>query len=118
MFPEQQEISSSKPENVFVIENRPRGLLIRAARDNLTRQQKANFIRYLATEGYIPDHYAKGSRIDTKDEWETTWIIDRFLEIRPQRAQHQTLRRILFMVVGATLFWFVLMTFTVLGALS
>ena len=55
--PERFELYIPDLDNHLLIENNEGGVVIRAARDNLSDKRKTYFIRHLAAEGFIPDRY-------------------------------------------------------------
>jgi len=115
IFPEQRKLSSANPENLLVIENRPDNVIIRAARNNFSPQQKAYFIRYLAAEGYIPDHFQWFTDPEMEFHRGIDWIVDRSAAVDegpPRRALRQIVRCIFY----AALAWLALMSFAFLNA--
>jgi len=69
---ERHEFYISDLDNHILIENSVDGVVIRATRDNFPAHRKAFFVRHLAVEGYIPDHY----------EWFSDTADDGFLGVR------------------------------------
>jgi hypothetical protein len=75
-IPERVELSTACPENFLLIENHAQEVLIRAARDNFSSQQKLFFIRYLAAEGYIPENYQSLASCQSELESRIKWLVN------------------------------------------
>lgn len=57
--PSVYEFFTQAPENMIRVETRPDGEVhITLAVDNFSEQRRAYFVRELAAEGFIPDHYS------------------------------------------------------------
>src|ERR1041385_6921850 len=86
---------------------------IRAARNNISAQRKAAFVRQLATEGFIPDSYQWFD--DSCGDCGLSWIVD-YSWLRNQRVvlaqSNRFMKRLL---LGAVAVWLVLMGATVLN---
>src|SRR5947207_4035733 len=93
IFPGQQRFSSAHPENLLVIENRPGAVIIQTARDNFSPRQKVYFIRYLAAEGFIPEHYQWFADAEIPHQSGVEWIVECPVA-NPQESAHQALRQI------------------------
>jgi len=115
IFPGQQRFSSAHPENLLVIENRPRTVIIQAERDNFSPPQKAYLIRYLAAEGFIPDRYQWFVDPQITHQSGVEWIIEGTVA-NPRESAHQALRQILRLIFCLSLVWLVLMSFAFLNA--
>jgi hypothetical protein len=107
--PEKAELSLQNPENLVLVENSGDGVVIRAARDNLSERKKAWLIRYLAAEGFISDEFE-----DFRTNWtgtSITWVVDqswiRHRIIRLQRVD----RFLIQLFVSASVLWLALMIF-------
>src|SRR4026209_2345193 len=75
--PEKAELSLRNPENLILVENNDDGVIIRAARDNLSERGKACFIRYLAAEGFISDEFESFGKSGSRHTTSITWLIAR-----------------------------------------
>jgi hypothetical protein len=51
------EFLQRRPDCVLRVENHETGIRIRATRDVFSARDKEFFVRHLAAEGFIPDHY-------------------------------------------------------------
>jgi|SRR6516165_10449651 hypothetical protein len=110
-FPKRVELSFSRPENQFLIENHADGVRIQAARDNLSAQQKLFFVRYLAAEGYIPERYQWFADPQSGAYSGLEWNVDNSWLARTDEAQRRALRQIVRVLWCATLLWLALMSF-------
>jgi len=116
-FPKRVELSLSRPENQFLIENHADGVRIRAARDNLTAQQKLFLIRYLAAEGIISERYQWFA--DPEDCYSgLQWSVDSSWCLSAVGSQPRALRQILRVLACATLLWAALLSFAFISARS
>src|SRR3954470_18010644 len=75
--PKKAELYLQNPENLILVENTEDGVIIRAARDNFSKQRKLLFIRYLAAEGYILDEFQNFGKSARHDSLSIIWAIDR-----------------------------------------
>ena len=62
-------------DEVVVVENRPARVVITVRRDGLTEPAKAQLIRRLAAEGFIPDHYQWFSATAPEGVFNLTWTV-------------------------------------------
>ncbi len=95
--------STHNPENFIIIENRRKGVVIRAAQNNFSPRRKAFLIRQLAAEGYIPDRYEQV----TEEAWDRTlvWVVDRSLLMLGREAARRTRRAMQRLIVGGCALW-------------
>jgi hypothetical protein len=75
-FPKKARFHRRHPENFILVQNNKDGVLIRASHDNFSDPRKAAFIRELAAEGFIPDHYQWFSDPSANNYLGIKWIID------------------------------------------
>ena len=75
-LPKRAEFHCMQPENYILVQNHKDGVMIRATSDNFSEQRKAAFIRELAAEGFIPDHYQWFLDADASNYLAIKWIID------------------------------------------
>ncbi len=115
-FPELFELSIRRPENHLLIENRADTVFIRAARDNFSPREKRFFVRYLATEGYIPPRYRWFSECEETGYSRLTWSIDGFREPPLAEVRRKAVRQVLRAILGAGLVWLALMIYAFLQA--
>src|SRR5229473_5715027 len=105
----QYEFNSQQPENYILVENRQDGVVIRAARKNFSDERKSMFIREIAAEGFIPDHFQWFSDPDANGFTGVKWIIDSsWLRIHAA-VRRESERRFFQMIGSATLLWLVVM---------
>jgi hypothetical protein len=108
-FPRRVKFHQKNPENFILVENDRNKARIRAAFDNFTEARKIYFIKELAAEGFIPDHYQWFSDPNADGYFGIPWIIDdSWLEVDRAGTQRTEMlcRRMLFL---ACLLWVVLM---------
>ena len=75
-LPKRAEFHCRQPDNYILVQNHKDGVMIRATSDNFSEQRKAAFIRELAAEGFIPDHYQWFLDADASNYLAIKWIID------------------------------------------
>ena len=97
--PQRTEFYQVFSDNLILVENQEGGVLIRAARQNFSERRKALFIRELAAEGFIPDHYQYFSDTDGCSFFGVRWIVEiSWIEMPPEvnrTAQRRSLVRFL-----------------------
>jgi hypothetical protein len=76
VVPARAEFFFRKPDNMILVENAGGEVTIRAAQDNFSARRKALFIRELAIEGFIPDHFQWFTDSDLTGLFGIKWIID------------------------------------------
>lgn len=116
VVPRRVELTLSRPDNHFRIENHRDGVCIRAARDDLSEKEKLLFVRYLAAEGYIPDLYQWFSGPMAGCYSGLEWIVDTSRNTSTDRARHMALRQIVRVLWCAALLWLALMSFAFVHA--
>ncbi|MDB6123136.1 MAG: hypothetical protein JWQ71_2129 [Pedosphaera sp.] len=75
-FPKRVTFHQKNPENFILVENNKNRAMIRAAFDNFSEARKVYFIKELAAEGFIPDHYQWFSDPDSDGYFGVRWIVD------------------------------------------
>ena len=106
--PKHTEFFHRKPENFLFIENREDGVIIRAAHDNFSEERKFKFIRELAAEGFIPDHFQWFADRSTDGMPRVKWLIDDSWIKSRQPLEHNTDRFVLRLFLTASVLWLVL----------
>jgi hypothetical protein len=110
-FPRRAEFHQYNPENFILVENDKNGAVIRAAVDNFSGARKICFIKELAAEGFIPDHYQWFSDPDADGYLGIKWIVDdSWLKTDGERTRKTELL-CRGMLLLACILWVVLMTF-------
>lgn len=110
--PEKAELSLRNPENLILIENSGDGVVIRAARDNLSERKKAWLIRYLAAEGFISDEF-EDFRTDDWTGASIIWVVDQSW-LRRKIAHLQRVDRFMIQLfVSVSVLWLALMAFAI-----
>jgi hypothetical protein len=62
-------------DTLVLVEDAEDRVIIRATRNSFSDRRKTHFIRRLAAEGFIPDHYQWTSSVDS--EWsQVCWMVD------------------------------------------
>ena len=106
--PNQFEFHFPDLDNSVLVETSEDSVTIRAVRDNFSERRKRTFIRHLAAEGFIPDHYRWFC--GTEDCSSVKWVRDcSWLKLDSRRTWRgrQFMRRLL--LCGALL-WLILMS--------
>jgi hypothetical protein len=112
--PEKARLSLQNPENLILVENNDDGVVIHAARDNLSDCGKACFIRYLAAEGFISDEFEGFGKSGSRRTTSITWVVEQ------QRIQRQSTRLeradrfMIRLLTSASALWLALMAFAFL----
>jgi hypothetical protein len=91
----------------ILVEDLEDGVVIRASRDSFSKRRKQNFIRELATEGFIADCF----------QWSgagVRWLVDASLARQRQDIRARADRFMLRLGAGAMLLWVALMVVAVL----
>jgi len=70
------ELYDLRRDNLLRVENRGDCVVIRAARSNVSAASKESFIRYLATEGFVPEQCQWNSSELSPSLPEVTWVAD------------------------------------------
>src|SRR5882724_12446521 len=91
-------------KTLLVVERADDQVIIRASRNTFSARHKIHFLRFLATEGFIPDRYQRISSFDA--EWaQVCWLVD-FSCARNRLGNPTRTRKIMFRVLGwAVLLW-------------
>jgi hypothetical protein len=98
------------------VEQADNQVVIRATRDTFSARRKASFIRELAAEGFIPDHYYWFNAIGDTQGRTIRWSVDlSWLKISPELTA-ATRRFVLRLFGSATLLWVALMAMVFLRA--
>jgi hypothetical protein len=98
------------PQNILKVESGPGRVRIRASRDNFSERDKEFFVRHLADEGFIPDHFrwagfgenCRSSAVQWEVEFEPQ--TDGKTAPRPGTAANAFMRRLL---AGALVLWLI-----------
>ena len=114
--PEQARLFTRDPENSILVENSADGVTIRAARDNFCPRKRFYFIRYLASEGYIPSRFERICERGSDVVSGVRWFVDPSRFMPSESAQKQTNRFMLRLIIGASLLWLALMALAFLHA--
>jgi hypothetical protein len=99
------EFSTHNPENLIIIENSGKVVIIRAAYDNFSPRRKAFLIRQLAAEGYIPDQFESYSEDEFCRLPGLIWTIDRSLLILSAEAIRHSTQFMQRLIMGSCLLW-------------
>jgi len=70
------ELYDLRRDNLLRVENRRDCVVIRAARSNVSAASKESFIRYLATEGFVPEQCQWNSNELSQSLPEVNWVTD------------------------------------------
>jgi hypothetical protein len=85
------EFLTRRPENYLRVENKQNGVVIRMIQNNFTPARMSAFVRYLAAEGFIPEHYRWFSDPDSGSGLSVRWVHDSsWAERECQAAQKQS----------------------------
>jgi len=98
-----------------LVENHCDGVIVRAS-CNVSERRKAKFIRHLAAEGHIPDHYQWCAETASSPSSHVQWIVDSsWLGIPPELTRRTTrfMRRL---IIGGVVLWVALFALIVLLA--
>ncbi len=104
-IPKRAEFYFRRPDNLILVENGERGVVIRATHDNFSPLRKSLFIRELASEGFIPDHFQWFSENDGADSagLGVHWIIDSsWVRVHPSQQRRVALRILLIYIIAST----------------
>src|SRR5581483_2600426 len=113
--PKRFEFSSSNRENDILVENHPDGVVVHAARANISPRQKSYLIRHLAAEGFIPERYRWVDPSQPESGSGLRWVVDASWMSDCAR-QRRAFRQILRLIFWAGLFGLGLMIFAFLQA--
>jgi hypothetical protein len=108
-LPNSIEFYHHQPKNLLRIERDADGLVVRAACNNFSEKRKSFFIRELAAEGFIPDHYRWSSESDAGGLPGVRWIVDASWVCVPAAVQRQAERRCVKIFLIAGLSWLLVM---------
>ena len=112
--PQKAELPLQNPKNLILVENSADGVVIRAARDNLSERDKACFIRYLAAEGFISDEFESFGRSGAGRTTSLTWLVEQNWA-RHQRGQLERVERFMIqLLISASALWLALFAFALL----
>jgi len=111
LLPEPQVFEFYYPDvdTLVQVEDRQDAVIVRATRDTFSDRRKARFIRELAAEGFIPDHYRWFSSDKLQPYLGVHWLIDRSWVRLPKAALAETSRIMRFLLAGGILLWLALM---------
>jgi hypothetical protein len=112
--PQKAQLHLRNPNNLILLENNVDGVVIRAARDNLSERAKACFIRYLAAEGFISDEFKSFGKSGSHHTTSITWVVEQ----NCARRQHSRLQRVerfmIQLLISASALWLALLAFALL----
>ena len=112
--PQKAELPLQNPKNLILVENNVDGVVIRAARDNLSDRDKACFIRYLAAEGFISDEFESFGKSGSCRTTSITWVVEPN-RARRQRSQLERVERFMIqLLISASALWLALFAFALL----
>ncbi len=114
-YPSQIRFRHYRPKNFIVVENWAEQVVVRALRDNFSEQRKRLFIRHLAAEGFIPDHYESLARRRDPDLPGVEWVIE-LQEPTARETQPRRQRQVLTAISCAAVLWLVTMLLVFLRA--
>jgi hypothetical protein len=110
VIPEPVKFAVARPANLLSVENQGHAVVIRATQNNFSAREKAFFIRYLAAEGFIPDHYQWDATLEADSVLGIQWLVDRSLAANALAAHRRRLPRILLVILCSSLFWLALLS--------
>jgi hypothetical protein len=112
--PQKAKLPLQNPKNLILVENTADGVIIRAARDNLSERDKACLIRYLAAEGFISDEFECFGKSGSCRATSITWLVE---QNRASHQRRQLERAECFMIqllISASALWLALFAFALL----
>jgi hypothetical protein len=112
--PEKAELALRSPKNLILVENNEDGVVIHAARDNLSERGKACFIRYLAAEGFISDDFERFGKSGSRRTTSITWVVERDRAQRQPTRLERADRFMIQLFVSASVLWLALMAYAFL----
>jgi hypothetical protein len=96
-------------DNMVLVQSKEDGsVTIRTTRDNFSDERKVFFLRQLAAEGFIPDHYQWLSD-STKGSFEIKWVKDRSWVKVHATVTRRTNRIMRALLVGSCILWVAIM---------
>jgi hypothetical protein len=112
--PQTAEFPLRDPKNLILVQNSADGVIIRAARDNLSERDKACFIRYLAAEGFISDEFESFGKSGPCPTTSITWLMEQNWA-RSQGTQLERVERFMIqLLISASALWLALFAFALL----
>jgi len=84
-------------------------VVIRISRDALTEERKAAFVRELASEGFIPDHYRWLHSVSGRTSARIRWLVDPSWWMPHPAVAARTSRLVARVLASAALLWLGLM---------
>jgi hypothetical protein len=91
-------------------------VVIRTSRDALTEERKAAFVRELASEGFIPDHYQWLFAANDRTAGRIRWLVDPRWWMPGAEVTARTSRFVARVFASAALLWLGLMAMVLCGA--
>jgi hypothetical protein len=110
------EYSISNKRNCVLVENQEAGVVIRAARDDISSREKVFLVRHLADEGFIPKRYRWFAGSESELSSGLKWIVDSSWLKEKAAPNKNALSRILKLTYCAFLAWLAMMAFALLQA--
>ena len=96
-------------DTLVQVEDGDETVVIRATRHSFSERRKAFFIRQLAAEGFIPNSYQWLLSHDSPSCPGVRWLVDYSWLNPPKAVLAETHRFMVRLIVGAALFWLILM---------
>ena len=103
------EFSFPNLDTVASVERRADEIVIRTSRDTLSRERKANFIRELASEGFIPEHYRWLYAATENMSGRVRWLVDPASWMPSPESEARTSRFIAKLIAWSAVLWLVMM---------
>jgi hypothetical protein len=98
-------------DTLVQVENLAGEIIIRASRNTFSEERKTCFLRELAVEGFIPDHYQWLAPAGREPAQGVRWLVD-ISCFRPDKALTAGTRRFMVRLLSsAALLWLMMMCF-------
>jgi hypothetical protein len=98
---------------LVLVEKGEEGIVVRATRDTFSPERQESFIRELAAEGFIPDHFRWFSAADLGARRRARWLVDpRWLKSAEDRAIRRIATGFLIAVPLLWMGWTMFLRFT------
>ena len=109
------EFSFPRVNTLASVENRADEVLIRTSRNALTDERKAAFVRELASEGFIPDHYRWLNFTHDTAVCRVRWLVDPAWWMPGAESRARTSRLMVRVLAASALLWFAMMAVLLCG---
>jgi hypothetical protein len=101
-------------DTLVLVEDLTGEIVIHASRNTFSEERKARFIRELAAEGFIPDHYQWLAPIGPETSYGVRWLVD-ISCFKPDKALAAGTRRFMVRLLSsAALLWLLMIGFLIL----